>query len=182
MTKNSWLEAIRFAVITLLIVIPIRTFIAQPFLVSGASMDPTFHDGQYLIIDQLSYYLRQPERGEVAIFRYPKDERKFFIKRVIGLPGETVTINGATVTITTAGGEVITLNEPYLNTEHLNGFNLTRQLAQGEFFVMGDNRGESLDSRIWGPVPLKLMQGRVIARLLPLAQAAILPGDSSQQK
>ncbi len=182
MAKNSWLEAVRFAVITLLIVIPIRTFIAQPFLVSGASMAPTFKDGQYLIIDQLSYYLREPRRGEVAIFRYPKDERLFYIKRIIGLPGETITINGTEVSVTTTGGTVLKLDEPYINPSSLNSLNLSRQLAQDEYFVMGDNRGQSSDSRIWGPVPLKLMKGRVIARLLPLAQAAILPGSVSLEK
>ncbi len=145
-------------------------------------MVPTFEDGQYLIVDELSYHLRTPRRGEVAIFRYPKDERKFFIKRVIGLPGETVTVSGQKVTVATASGETIILDEPYLNPDSTININLSRKLSQGEFFVMGDNRGESLDSRVWGPVPLKLMKGRVIARLLPLAQAEILPGKFPSQE
>lgn len=143
-------------------------------------MVPTFQDGQYLIVDELSYHWRTPRRGEVAIFRYPKDERKFFIKRIIGLSGETVTVSENKVKVTTVSGETVTLDEPYINPESPNNFNLSRQLGPNEFFVMGDNRGESLDSRIWGPVPLKLIKGRVIARLLPIAQAAILPGNASE--
>jgi signal peptidase I len=69
-----------------LIVLPIRLFIAQPFIVSGASMDPTFETGEYLIVDQLSYKIDNPKRGEVVIFKYPKDETKYFIKRIIGFP------------------------------------------------------------------------------------------------
>ncbi len=78
---------------------PIRLFVAQPFIVSGASMDPTFETGEYLIVDQLSYHFDDPVRGQVVIFKYPKDESKYFIKRVIGLPGETVQIEGTDVTI-----------------------------------------------------------------------------------
>src|SRR5438105_1933429 len=79
-------EIFKFTLIALVIVLPIRFFIAQPFIVQGASMDPTFETGEYLIVDQLSYHLGNPERGQVIIFKYPKDESKYFIKRVIGLP------------------------------------------------------------------------------------------------
>ena len=87
-TEHPLTEIVKFALIAVLIVVPVRMFIAQPFIVSGASMDDTFANGQYLIVDQLSYYLHAPERGDVVIFRYPKDPSKFFIKRVIGLPGD----------------------------------------------------------------------------------------------
>src|SRR3989344_361805 len=90
--KSGWWEIVRFVLVTLIIVVPIRTYVAQPFIVSGLSMVPSFDDGEYLIIDELSYLFRPPERGEVIVFRYPQDPSKFFIKRVINLPGETVTI------------------------------------------------------------------------------------------
>ena len=81
-------ETVKFAIFALVIVLPIRIYIAQPFIVSGSSMDPTFDNGHYLIVDQLSYRFEKPKRGEVIIFKYPNDPSKFFIKRIIGLPGE----------------------------------------------------------------------------------------------
>src|SRR3989344_2645643 len=106
-------EIVRFAVITLHIVVPIRAYVAQPFIVSGISMAPSFEDGEYLVIDELSYHLRTPERGEVIVFRYPKDPAKFFIKRVIGLPGETIKISAGQVVIK-KGETEFTLDEPYI--------------------------------------------------------------------
>src|SRR3989344_4811148 len=92
-------DVLRFTIIALAIVLPIRVFVAQPFIVSGSSMDPTFTDGQYLIVDEISYRLESPERGDVVIFRFPKDRSKYFIKRVIGLPGETIEIQGGAITV-----------------------------------------------------------------------------------
>ncbi|MEK7596135.1 MAG: signal peptidase I, partial [Patescibacteria group bacterium] len=93
--KEIW-EFAKLIVVSLLIIIPVRFYIAQPFIVSGNSMDPSFLNGDYLIIDEISYQFKKPERGEVVVFRYPLDPSKFFIKRIIGLPGETVRIqNGA---------------------------------------------------------------------------------------
>src|SRR3989344_4971247 len=93
-------ETLRLFLSVLLIVLPIRFFIAQPFIVSGASMVPTFHDGEYLIVDQISYRFEEPERGEVIIFKYPNDTSKYYIKRIIGLPGENIKVIGSEVTIT----------------------------------------------------------------------------------
>jgi len=169
-------ETIRFVVITIIIVVPFRLFIAQPFIVSGDSMVPTFHNGEYLIVDELSYYLREPSRGEVIIFRYPKEPSKFFIKRVIGLPGETVTITNGHIEITEVNGTRITLSEPYVKAEVLSDMNTI--LAADEYFVMGDNRNASSDSRFWGPVPQQLLVGRAFARLLPITEARVLPGQT----
>jgi signal peptidase I len=103
--KSFWGELLQIVVISLIIVIPFRLYIAQPFLVSGPSMDDTFTNGQYLIVDELTYNIRDPQRGEVVIFHYPLDTKKYFIKRVIGLPGETVQIKNDVVTICKADCE-----------------------------------------------------------------------------
>lgn len=169
-------EIARFAILAILIVIPIRMFIAQPFIVSGASMDDTFHHGEYLIVDQVSYYFESPERGDVVIFRYPKDPSKFFIKRVIGVPGDTVIIENGSVTIE---NEVhpngFVLNEPYITsmppaTPH------TETLGEREYFVMGDNRTQSSDSRSWGVLQEERIIGRAFLRLFPPTEFSYLPG------
>lgn len=173
---NTIWELVKFFVLTLIIVVPIRTFIAQPFIVSGESMFPTFHNNDYLIIDELSYYLRSPKRGEVVVFRYPKDPSKYFIKRVIGLPGETVIIKGSEVEI--KNGETVSkLAEPYLNG--INIGNSETALGPDQYFVMGDNRQVSLDSRVWGPLPENLITGRALLRLYPLKGGIALPGNYS---
>ncbi len=169
-------ELLTFAAFALVIVIPVRMFIAQPFVVSGRSMDPTFENGQYLIIDELSYRFQEPTRGEVIVFRYPKNPKEFFIKRIIGLPGETVEIRNGRV-IVWDGGEQITLDEPYIvNTG--NGTDITTSLGDDEYFVMGDNRPESSDSRVWGVLPRDDITGRVFLRLLPLDTAGLRPGST----
>lgn len=172
---HSFWEMVRFAILALLIVIPIRTFVAQPFIVSGNSMVPTFHDNEYLIVDELSYHFREPERNDVIVFRYPKDTTKFFIKRIIGMPGETVEITGSKVTIrndANPGGFV--LEEPYVKNQSSN--NTTVKLGAEEYFVMGDNRIASSDSRVWGTLPKRLIIGRAYIRLLPITEISFLPG------
>ncbi|MEK7610723.1 MAG: signal peptidase I [Patescibacteria group bacterium] len=176
---NNWRqslgEIVRFIVITVIVVVPIRAYVAQPFIVSGKSMVPTFADGEYLVIDELSYHFRPPTRGEVIVFRYPNDPKKFFIKRVIGLPGETVEVRNGVVWIE-QGGQQTALTENYLATAEDNSPPTT--LGSKEYFVMGDNRPMSLDSRSWGPVNSRLITGRVLLRLLPLSEIAFLPGQS----
>lgn len=171
------LEVVRYAIIALAIVIPIRVFIAQPFIVSGESMIPTFQDADYLIVDELSYRLRDPRRGEVVIFRYPNDPSRFFIKRIIALPGETIHFKGTTFTVT--GPDIqgeINLDEPYISRATFAG-NKSVTLGTDEFFVMGDNRSASSDSRVWGPLPKKDLVGRAYLRLLPANHIQTLPGS-----
>jgi signal peptidase I len=171
--KSLW-ELVRFAILAIVIVLPIRMFIAEPFVVSGSSMAPTFSDGDYLIVDKLSYELGEPKREDVVIFRYPNNPSKYFIKRVIGLPNETVNISGSTVTITKKDGSTITLDEPYVKNTTDNLTHL--ELKSDEYFVMGDNRPVSSDSRYWGPVNRKLITGRAVLQLLPITKLDLLPG------
>lgn len=177
--EEAW-ETFRFLCIAILIVVPIRMFIAQPFIVSGASMDPTFQDRQYLIVDEISYHLGDPTRGDVVIFKYPKNPQQYFIKRVIGLPGETVIIDSkGTVYIKDSSGKTtLTLTEPYVTFTKEGS--VERTLGKDEYFVMGDNRAGSFDSRAWGPVKRDLIVGKAFLRLFPITEADILPGQYRQ--
>ncbi|MDQ5922876.1 MAG: signal peptidase [Patescibacteria group bacterium] len=179
-TKESFWELVRFAILAILIVLPIRIFIAQPFIVSGASMYPTFHDSEYLIIDEISYILGEPKRNDVVVFKYPKDTKKFFIKRIIGLPGETVDVNGEEVTITNKENkEGFKLDQSYVeNKSNTTGHYV---LEDDEYFVMGDNRSASSDSRYWGPVKKNLLVGRALVRLLPISKIDFMPGHYKEQ-
>ena len=178
--RGSFLkEVFQFAIIALVIVFPIRLFIAQPFIVSGASMDPTFDTGEYLIIDELSYRFDTPLRGDVVVFRYPLDPSKFFIKRVIGLPGETVLIQNGKVEVVATDGTSRILSEPYVINKG-NGNDMTITLSATDYFVMGDNRPESSDSRSWGPLPSENITGRAFLRLLPVTDVSFLPGHYAE--
>lgn len=169
-------EVLIIVVLAVLIVVPIRAFIAQPFVVEGESMYPTFKDSDYLIIDEFSYRFSDPERGDVIVFRYPNNPSVFYIKRIIGLPGETVRIERGTVTVTATSGEAVTLSEPYVVNEDAT-YTLDATLGQEQYFVMGDNRPRSSDSRVWGPLPKEDIMGRAFFRLFPVAQAGAMPGS-----
>ena len=176
--KGLLKDLFTLALLIVLVVIPIRTFVISPFVVDGASMHPTFENLDYLIIDELIYNFTAPARGDVIVFRYPKDPSIFYIKRVIGLPGETVSISHGIVTIITAGGEKLALNEPYTVNEDATYTDVV-SLNLGEYFVMGDNRPNSSDSRIWGALPEKNIIGRVDLRLLPISKSSFFPGDAT---
>ncbi len=173
---QSFWEVLRFAILAVAIVIPIRIFIAQPFIVSGSSMVPTFLDKQYLIVDEISYHLGDPKRFDVVIFRYPKDPKKFFIKRIIGLPNETVDVKGKQLTITNKENpDGLEFEQPYVKNQ--GGVDGQFKLGDNEYFVLGDNRGASSDSRYWGAVDRKLLMGRAFLRLFPLKYMDIFPGS-----
>ena len=169
-------EIVQFALIALLIVLPIRWFIAQPFIVSGASMEQTFSSGEYLIVDQLSYQFHDPQPGDVVVFRYPRNPSTFFIKRIIGTPGDTVTIDGNVVTITNdTYPNGLILDEPYIHSMSPNTF-LSETLGEREYFVMGDNRDQSSDSRVWGVLQEENIIGRAFVRLFPFDRVELTPG------
>ena len=159
-------EIVQIAVLALAIILPVRYFLIQPFVVKGASMEPNFYDSEYLIIDELSFRFRNPERGEIVVFRPPQRDDQYYIKRVIGLPGETVEVRNCVITV--------------YNEEYPNGFALKesyireitegrdrRTLAADEYYLLGDNRDASLDSRYFGAVNIDEFIGRVWVRGLP---------------
>lgn len=177
-SSSSFWEIVRFACIALLIVIPFRLFIAQPFKVSGTSMVPTFQDKNYLIVDEISYRFMQPARGDVVIFHPPGQAKGiYYIKRIIGLPGETIKItNGVVTIINTAHPDGFTLDEPYIKNKS-TGDHIEKVIGESDYFVMGDNRPWSSDSRVWGTLPKANITGRAFLRLLPVKEISVLPGS-----
>lgn len=166
------LDSLKILLIALAIVIPIRMLLFQPFMVRGSSMEPNYHSSDYLIIDELSYRLRDPQRGEVIVFQYPLNPSYRYIKRIIGLPGETITIKDGEVSISRADGEPQKIDESmYLSARTLESFKTVNygplSLGVTDYFVMGDNRMNSSDSRNWGALPIKNITGRVLLRLSP---------------
>jgi len=170
----SALEILEVSLVALGAVFLIRTFLIQPFLVSGASMVPNFANGDYLLVDELSYYFRTPLRGEVIVFRYPGNESTYFIKRVIGLPGDRVVLRENKIVIYNSenptGQE---LSEPYLPPRATTSPRTNRQtefsVSPGQYLVLGDNRAFSFDSRDWGLLDQKDIVGVVRLRLWPLS-------------
>ncbi len=165
------LETIKVVILAAVIVIPIRYFIFQPFFVQGISMEPNFGSGDYLIIDEITYRFRDPQRGEVVVFKYPKNPSQRYIKRIIGLPGEAIEIKEGKIIIIDEA-ESQTLDESgYLPLGQTSG-NIRVSLLENEYFVLGDNRAFSSDSRRWGPLPRENIVGRVYIRAWPFTALA----------
>ncbi|MEY4602517.1 MAG: hypothetical protein RL292_458 [Candidatus Parcubacteria bacterium] len=169
-------ELVTFVIIAVCIIYPFRKFVAEPYIVSGSSMSPTFETGHYLIIDKISYRFNAPQRDDVIVMKFPEDTSRDFIKRIIGLPGETVDIKNGTVTIINAENpKGFTLDESFIKFPKSD--TMTYTLTSGEYFVMGDNRAGSYDSRGWGPLPEIDIVGKPLVRLYPFNMINILPGS-----
>ena len=177
--QYSFLSLIITIVVILAIAFGIRFYVATPYLVEGASMEETFHTYDYLIVDRLTYHFTAPARGDVIVLKFPLDTTRTFIKRIIGLPGETVILHGETVTIKNAAHpNGFVLNEPYISDIHQTNSEETITLKPGEYFVMGDNRKESADSRYWGTLPADDIIGRPLLRIYPFNQIGGYPGQA----
>jgi len=163
---------LQIVLIAALIVVPIRYFIFQPFMVQGQSMEPNFRDGDYLIIDEISYRFSEPHRGDIIVFRYPPQPSQRFIKRIVGLPGEIITIKDGKVFIG-QGADVQVLDETdYLSHSIDTTGNLQIVLDKDQYFVLGDNRSGSYDSRRFGALGSDYIIGRVLLRLWPITALA----------
>ena len=183
-------ETAKVVLLSLVIILPVRYYLIQPFFVKGSSMVPNFHDKEYVLVDKWTYRLGAPERGDVIIFRYPNNPKEYFIKRILGLPGETVVAgnNNSVVVYNTRYPDGFTVNEkaylPDTNPTYCGSSTAycgTRVvLGSDEYYVMGDNRSASSDSRIWGPLRRQFMTGKVLLRLLPLSNIDIKPGNFNQ--
>ena len=166
-------EIVKIVIVALLIVIPIRYFIFQPFLVRGQSMEPNFQNNDYLIIDEISYRFNEPQRGEVIVFKSPTYPSQRFIKRIIGLPGEEIKIEDGKIIISEKGEEKQILDESvYLPSSIQTLGEAQISLSENQYFVLGDNRYSSYDSRRWGPLLRGDIIGRVLFRAWPLVALA----------
>lgn len=170
-------EVFQVVAIALVIVLPIRYFVFQPFVVNGESMEPNFHDGDYLIIDELSYRFDKPSRGDVIVFKYPSDTSQRFIKRIVGLPMETVELVGSSIEVTDKFGNKIALDETSYLTKNTLFSGMKVALGENEYFVMGDNRTHSFDSRKWGALAKDYIVGRAVVRAWPPTAMASFFGD-----
>ena len=168
-------ETFKIVVISLAIIIPIRYYLIQPFFVRGASMEPSFDNGEYLIVDEISYRFAPPARGDVIVFKYPLDTSQYYIKRIIGLPNETIEIkDGQVVIYNKQFKDGIILDESsYLSANEMTLGEIKTTVGADEYFVMGDNRGASSDSRRWGTLPEENIIGRVWVRAWPVVKASI---------
>jgi signal peptidase I len=177
---TSLWEFAKIIIIALIIVVPIRYYLMQPFFVKGQSMEPNFHHGDYLIIDEITYRMRPPQRGEVVVFKYPYDLSQRYIKRIIGLPGETVEIKEGKIVIypkpanSLLGQDLpfVLDEESYLPELIMATESFKIQLSENEYFVLGDNRPFSSDSRRWGALPKEDIIGRALLRLWPIPALA----------
>ena len=185
------LEIVKVFILAFIIIFPIRVFLFQPFFVQGASMEPNFENNQYLIVNEFGYKktvadingatlftinpFKEIQRQMVVVFRYPKNPSQFFIKRVIGLPGEKVQIKNNEITIfNSENPDGTVLDESgYLSPNVVTAGELIVTLKEDQYFVLGDNRGASSDSRSWGPVPEADVIGKVLLRAWPLNQLSV---------
>jgi len=173
--ENGFWAIAKVVIVSMAIVLPIRAFVIQPFIVQGASMEPNYHESEYLVVDELSYNFTAPKRGDVIVFRYPRNPSQFFIKRIIGLPGERVEIRGGDVFIrANKTAEAIKIAEPYLPSDLKTSPDTITDLDEKEYFMMGDNRFHSSDSRQWGVLDEKYIIGRSWIRLWPITRIGIL--------
>src|SRR3989338_9164166 len=131
-------DTFKILIIALAIIVPVRMYVVQPFIVEGDSMVPNFHNGEYLIVDEISYRFSGPQRGQVVIFHPPNNPKEYYIKRIIGLPGETV------------------------------------ELKDDQYYVLGDNRYNSKDSRVFGPITLEEIRGKAALRAYPFNSFSLM--------
>jgi signal peptidase I len=168
------LELIKISVLAGVTIILVRHFLFKPFYVKGASMEPNFFEKEYLIIDEVNYRFREPKRGEVIVFKYPENPKEYFLKRIIGLPGERVKVSeGKVVVYNQQFPEGVAIKEEYLDPSLRTDGEKTIVLGDDQYFVLGDNRNNSYDSRRFGPVDKNLIVGRAWLRGWPVSRIQI---------
>lgn len=169
------LDIFQTVVISLAVFVILYQFAAQPHKVRGASMEPSYHDGEYILTEKVSYYFEEPARGDVVVFKFPKNKELDYIKRIIALPGETVAIRDNQIFV-----DGRRLTEPYLapgtftsgHTTITNGSAFT--VPADAYVVMGDNRERSSDSREWGAVTREDIVGRAFFRYWPPSEIGLV--------
>jgi signal peptidase I len=165
---GSIFEFVKTVIAIVLIAFFVRFFLFQPFVVEGSSMEPNFHNSEYLLVNKLTYRMSQPKRGDVIVFHPPTSPGVNYIKRIIATPGETVEVKDGMIFVNNTQ-----INEPYIPEEktlvrNSQAANLKATLGQNEYFVLGDNRDHSSDSREWGSVPRENIIGKAWVILFPV--------------
>jgi len=164
----------KIVIISLAIIVPIRYFIIQPFFVRGASMHPAFESGDYLVINEIGYRISDPKRGDVIVFRPPGNSSQFYIKRIVGLPGEVVKVEDGKVWVGETEATLGVLHERYIEGRTPGKANV--QLGEDEYFVLGDNRNASSDSRNWGALKAGRIIGRAWIKAWPPGEFTVIKG------
>ena len=167
---------LKYTAVAFIIMALVRSVVAQPFVVSGASMSPTFASGDYLVVNKLAYLAAMPQRGDIIVFRYPLDPSTYYIKRIAALPGETVELSSGVISVIGHDGIRHIFNGSHLAYDPDAQIPTVMTLASDEYFVLGDDRDASSDSRNWGPVRMNFIVGRVFVRVLPISNAGFMPG------
>ncbi|MEW6523434.1 MAG: signal peptidase I [Bacillota bacterium] len=167
-------ETLETVLLALVIALVIRGFVMESFVVQGSSMEPTLLNSERLLVNKITFRLREPQRGDIIVFRYPRSPDRDYIKRVIAVAGETVEIKLGRVYV---DGRV--LSEPYLLRSGTANFPVT-MVPDGHVFVLGDNRGNSDDSRAFGPVPLELIKGKAFFVFWPLGRIKAISSQVGQ--
>lgn len=169
---SFFLELIKIALLAGITIGFVRYFLFKPFYVKGQSMEPNFHEKDYLIIDEVSYRFKEPERGEVIVFSPPLDTEDFYLKRIIGLPGERVKVEDSKIIVYNKENPAgVVVEENYISEDTTGSYSIT--LGEGQYFVMGDNRDESFDSRRFGPISDETIVGRVWLRGWPFNRVSV---------
>lgn len=185
--KNSWQDTASDWLVSIIVAVAlafcIRTFLVEPYMVEGSSMYPTLVNHERLVVDKLSYFVTDPQRGEIVVFRYPKDESRDFIKRVIAVGGDTIEMRNGRVLV---NGNA--MEEDYIWKEDPKGANRSDYrkavVPRGHIFVLGDNRNNSEDSRFADVdfVPHKLVKGRALLAFWPLDKFRLIKADAGRVK
>jgi signal peptidase I len=163
--RRNRLRWLTDSMILILVVLLIARFTVQNFHIQGQSMEPTLHDQEFILVDKVAYLLRPPARGDVIVFQFPRDPQEDLVKRIIAVPGDVISVINQAVIV-----NGVTLHETYINEDDpYNPYPSFRDsiIEPNEYFVMGDNRGDSDDSRDWGLVPRQNIIGRVAAVYWP---------------
>ncbi len=171
-----WRELLKIAIVVGLAILIVRFFVFKPFYVKGASMEPAYFDHEYLIIDEITYRFNEPKRGDVVVFRPPVNTTDYYIKRVIGLPGETVkVINGDVIIFSNDNPQGFKLDESsYLMHKGTQEESIVLKLGTNQYFMLGDNRPVSSDSRRFGAVDRSAIVGRTYLRGWPLTRLGVV--------
>lgn len=177
--KQLVIDIIESFVSSFVVLIVLYLFLAFPEVVSGASMEPYLHDGERILVEKITYRFQEPQRGDVIIFHPPENDNIDYVKRVIGVPGDVIKISDCRVYIT-RDGERFEASEPYLYEDTCTrggiGFSDGRatRISEGEYLVLGDNRGNSADSRVFGLITTERIVGKAIFRFWPLSKVEFL--------